>query len=72
MQQGHLTKALHHYNKIMGCSANSENFLVRVAVGNLYLIKVEKALAKGDNEAAEKHQKNALHMFKKVSNKDYP
>lgn len=71
MRQGELTKALHHFNKVMRCSEHSENSLIRVAVGNLYLRTVEKALAKGDHEAAEEHLKSALYMFKKVGTKDY-
>lgn len=71
MRQGELTKALHHYNKVMRCSVHSENSLIRVAVGNLYLRTVEKALGKCDHEAAEEHLKSALHMFKKVGTEDY-
>lgn len=71
MQQDELTKAMHHFNKIMRRSVNSEDSLIRIAVGNLYLRKVKKAWAKGNQEAAEEHQKNALHVFKKVRIKDY-
>lgn len=66
MQQGELTKAIYHYNKIMCGSANLEDFSIRMAVGNLYLIEVERAQAVGDHEKAKQHQEYVLQMFKKV------
>lgn len=59
MQQNERTKAMHHFVKIKRRSVNSEDSLIR------------KARAKDGQEAAEEHQKNALHIFKKVRTKDY-
>lgn len=66
MQQGELTKAMYHYNKIMCCSANLEDFAIRIAVGNLYLIEVERAQVEGAHEKAKELQEYVVQKFKKV------
>lgn len=66
LQQGELTKAMYHLHQLYS-SANPEDFAIRIAVGNLYLIKVESAQAQGDHERVKEYQEYALQILKKGS-----
>ncbi|KAH8398937.1 hypothetical protein KR222_000083, partial [Zaprionus bogoriensis] len=66
MRQGDLSQAMLNYNEILRRPAHSEDCYMRVAVGNVCLVKVERAGAAGDQETAKQEQENALKMFRKA------